>query len=672
MKKYITLFTLALCLCIGKVWGAIDWKVTGQTVVSGETYYIYNVGIGKFLNQNSGTDNASEATTWEVSYNNKGAMTWKCTFNNVNQYLYVRKNSGSFNIQYDGNANTGAFTSTTRSTQGTDYLGTGYKYYHPDSRYLNMESNKSLTAARTNGINNDWLLVSEDDWEIYVEMQNLQSAINSAPAVSSFTYTKSELVTAYENALNPTLAVSTSTSSEISAALSALNVARANMESYDALMHCTVADCATEGARLISQAEAISTSAFADEISDIENADELEEYSQAFVALRAAVSTYINSHPIAANTDMTLFINNASFELGTTYGWTLQRIASQDKNYPSDYGVKSNSTDPYTVAEANRDGVYLYNTWANDNFGGDGLYQTITGLPNGTYRVSAWLTSDASYSPCLRVNDTYTAMGSHTDKADMKQVTYDVTVSDGSLTIGARGQEYSYKYALFWDYYAYYWFKVDKFQLTLLSNHEIEQDKAMRRGFCMLYNASNNIRMEDDDANAYYATWLEGGTTLNLTNAFSAEGTDRILEAGTPVLIYNSSKPSKVNYSLTTVAANSSTDGNQFSAAGNSAGNAVYVLVDQNEEVAFYKYTAAIDEGNCFLVAPQASNSPARFDIRISEEDNTATALVPVYDDQPNNTEFGNGQIYTILGIPVRDMSRPGIYIQNGKKYVVR
>lgn len=97
-----------------------------------------------------------------------------------------------------------------------------------------------------------------------------------------------------------------------------------------------------------------------------------------------------------------------------------------------------------------------------------------------------------------------------------------------------------------------------------------------------------------------------------------------------------------------------------------------YVLAEKDGVVAFHRYIAddeiAEIDGKKVLVWESASaQTPAV--INIVTEGETATALLPVYDD---NKQYQNNRIYTIMGLPVSDMSAPGIYILNGQKYIVR
>ena len=88
-----------------------------------------------------------------------------------------------------------------------------------------------------------------------------------------------------------------------------------------------------------------------------------------------------------------------------------------------------------------------------------------------------------------------------------------------------------------------------------------------------------------------------------------------------------------------------------------------YVLQkDPNEsEVKFYDVNGAafvIPAGKCWLTLPSSNNSP---DLRLVIEQEASLE---------NQMEFLDGQIYTVLGMPVGNPSPGHIYIQNGKVFL--
>ena len=203
-------------------------------------------------------------------------------------------------------------------------------------------------------------------------------------------------------------------------------------------------------------------------------------------------------------------------------------------------------------------------------------------------------------------------------------------------------------------------------------------------GYYMFYDAENDTRL-GDDVQAYTASW--SGSTLSLTAV-----PNQVIPAGTVALVYSNTKTS-FYYAFETAAA-SAIAANAFvyhdatyQSEGANGDHVDYILSairnKDNSSIidyyAFLKYTgddsahdALFTDNNKKVLVWKSTPAAAPSMIRIVTSENTPTALVPVYGDQPDNSEIGNGQIYTILGLPVSDMSRPGIYIQNGKKYVVR
>lgn len=165
--------------------------------------------------------------------------------------------------------------------------------------------------------------------------------------------------------------------------------------------------------------------------------------------------------------DMTIFINNNSFELGDDTGWTLESVLFENLG---DTEVKVNSamTDP----SAGCDGTYMYNTWNNNGTKGYGISQEITGLPNGKYRLEALLTSTPENKIYLAVGKSSTISNYNIPtKVTESGVTSpegqfvfvpascEFTVTNGTATIGASGDA---------------WFRADNFRLTLISVKTVE------------------------------------------------------------------------------------------------------------------------------------------------------------------------------------------------------
>jgi hypothetical protein len=166
-----------------------------------------------------------------------------------------------------------------------------------------------------------------------------------------------------------------------------------------------------------------------------------EEYDEAISMLIAALNDYLVTLE-DAEIDLTdLFVVNPSFENGTT-GWTYQTS--------NDHGAKPNSNATYTVDNA--DGDYVFNIWSS----GNAISQTITGLPNGNYKMMALIATDAGHQVQLNANTQSVVVdASEEGKGHGVDGEVEFTVLDGTATIGAEGVDK-------------YWYKVDNFRLYFL------------------------------------------------------------------------------------------------------------------------------------------------------------------------------------------------------------
>lgn len=156
--------------------------------------------------------------------------------------------------------------------------------------------------------------------------------------------------------------------------------------------------------------------------------------------------------------DMTWAITNANFELGET-GWT---FTETPENWET--GVF-----PHDKAKASvgADGSYLFNTWSATGANCKEITQTISGLRNGTYRLSAMVASTNGNKMTIKAG---TASGQVTciGDNDMVEVSCDFTITGGpsqEVKIGV------YNNAT--------WYKVDNFRLTFLG-HELDLDHATK------------------------------------------------------------------------------------------------------------------------------------------------------------------------------------------------
>ena len=176
---------------------------------------------------------------------------------------------------------------------------------------------------------------------------------------------------------------------------------------------------------------------------------------------------------------------------------------------------------------------------------------------------------------------------------------------------------------------------VDNFKLYYW---ETAKTKALIDGYAMLYSSTKNIRVNDVEAKVYSATWNEDAENpvITLNEDPFGGASERIIEAGKVVLIYNSTKPATLSYSHTAADATDAITDNLFvHHNGNTTGFTNYVLGKKDgENVAFHLFTGAESAlANYNVLQLPISPSPAPSAISIVTEGNTATALVPVYED---------------------------------------
>lgn len=182
--------------------------------------------------------------------------------------------------------------------------------------------------------------------------------------------------------------------------------------------------------------------------------------------------------------DMTGFITNPSFETNSSTGWSLYTPSSG-----GDVGVMENSGDTYRADGGH--GTYLLNVWNNNN---DEKWaeQTITDLPNGTYKIQALLASDADVTINLSGNGLTNEVKTANPKTQFADFSVDAPVSDGTLRIRVSTTS---------------WFKADNFRLTYLSLENSEEVKERVRS------TLNNVEVQIATTNVYNkAAWQELNT----------------------------------------------------------------------------------------------------------------------------------------------------------------
>lgn len=161
--------------------------------------------------------------------------------------------------------------------------------------------------------------------------------------------------------------------------------------------------------------------------------------------------------------DMTSLIVNNSFETGDMTGWSLPYGDGQN-----DTGVRK-PTDQYAVEGC--DGNYLFNIY----WKGCPITQTVTGLPNGRYRLNALVSSDGATIYLIANgghNEGTETGGNYPGKDIFQEASYEFDVTEGYATIGAvggdngtAGEHKPYREDGYW------WYKADNFRLTYIDTY---------------------------------------------------------------------------------------------------------------------------------------------------------------------------------------------------------
>ncbi len=159
-----------------------------------------------------------------------------------------------------------------------------------------------------------------------------------------------------------------------------------------------------------------------------------------------------------SGTSFTSVILNNSFELdqaatNSPTGWTIP-------NKGADYGARALGSSGSTYYMTNADGSYVFNNWQNWWMTCN-LSQTITGLPNGEYELTAVIAGYSDAYTNLTANGESTVCATAGEAVGVK-TTVTAFVSDGTLVIGADNTGCYHKSGDNWQTFL----KVDKFELT--------------------------------------------------------------------------------------------------------------------------------------------------------------------------------------------------------------
>lgn len=157
------------------------------------------------------------------------------------------------------------------------------------------------------------------------------------------------------------------------------------------------------------------------------------------------------------NVDMTYAINNPSFEWADV---KIDGCGTWGCETGGDTGIREQSHTTYSTLGAK--GRLLYNTW--DVGHAKPLTQTITGIPNGTYEVSALVASTNGQSVSLIANGNSVTTVNTTGDPEGKRVTVTGIVTNNELEIKVEGA------SAVSGSEDKNWFKADDFRLKFLHN----------------------------------------------------------------------------------------------------------------------------------------------------------------------------------------------------------
>lgn len=159
------------------------------------------------------------------------------------------------------------------------------------------------------------------------------------------------------------------------------------------------------------------------------------------------------------NADMTYAIADPSFEHGIANAWSYSEFTSDEWG---DNGIFNRQDFIFTGST----GRMVFNTWQGGNASGP-ISQKITGIPNGTYRVTAVMASDRNIA-VLSANGVNSPNDSlYTGDNNIgKLIAVETQVTDHTLNISAEAKDGK-------------WYKVDNFRLTFLG-HKLDLDHATK------------------------------------------------------------------------------------------------------------------------------------------------------------------------------------------------
>ena len=277
-----------------------------------------------------------------------------------------------------------------------------------------------------------------------------------------------EMIEAYEQALsnaNTTAAkpMNASVKATLDGVIDTYGEGKVDLESEDELT--TATDALNNAADACSESIGIykaindykTTTANKVGLNDSELADVNTKYNngtyvtlaEAIVDIKAVRNTHVFSQETIG--DLTVLIDNNSFELGNTNYWTV--------GASTDTGARSTTNPTYYMSDS--DGDWLFNTWSQ----GIPITQNIGKLPAGKYTLSAVVASDGARI-YMKVNDAHDKYVDTYDKTAGIPLNYVFTIDEEKeVTIGVVGgnndQDKTYVEEGYW------WYKADNFQLSI-------------------------------------------------------------------------------------------------------------------------------------------------------------------------------------------------------------
>lgn len=192
----------------------------------------------------------------------------------------------------------------------------------------------------------------------------------------------------------------------------------------------------------------------------------LKEIEEMYAELRALVLSQTEE-----GADMAGAILNQSFELGDMTGWTCEMDPTADTKV-----TRGDQEDVYKTSGLDKE--YLFNTYLGPDPGTSApVYQTVTGIPAGHYRLTALVASDAGNKFFLAADRTFSDMmtiPATTDGTEAKTkfhemtVEFEVTDPTQDVTIGIYPSNDGSFNADPKPETKGPWFKADNFRLTLI------------------------------------------------------------------------------------------------------------------------------------------------------------------------------------------------------------